>query len=150
MPQMIRSDALLLRAMTAAMVHWHNKDPKAFQLHSGCCVLEIASSFLLHGPQPILLIRSTGGGKSAVRDCIGFCIRGVIITVVPLLSLAADQNAKMKNIIANMSLHHDVEAYNIDTIRSKDANHDIQAKLISAKRKGDTTFFLFTYSMIQP
>ncbi len=48
-------------------------------------------------PMPVLMVRPTGGGKSATRDVtallLGSC---VVLTIVPLLSLGADQTLKIK------------------------------------------------------
>ena len=47
------------------------------------------------GADSILLVHSTGGGKSAVRDVSGLLLGRIVLTVVPLLSLSADQTSKM-------------------------------------------------------
>jgi superfamily II DNA helicase RecQ len=44
---------------------------------------------------PLLLIRPTGGGKLAVRDTVGIILAGLVLTISPLLSLAADQADKV-------------------------------------------------------
>jgi superfamily II DNA helicase RecQ len=44
---------------------------------------------------PLLLVRPTGGGKSAVRDKVGVILAGVVLTIPPLLSLAVDQTDKV-------------------------------------------------------
>ena len=41
-------------------------------------------------PRPFFICRSTGGGKSACRNTLGFIRGGVTLTIVPLLSLGAD------------------------------------------------------------
>jgi hypothetical protein len=45
---------------------------------------------------PFLICRSTGGGKSACRNTMGFVRGGVTLTIVPLLSLGADQTTKLQ------------------------------------------------------
>jgi superfamily II DNA helicase RecQ len=44
---------------------------------------------------PLLLVRPTGGGKSAVRDTVAVILAGVVLTISPLLSLGSDQNKKI-------------------------------------------------------
>jgi hypothetical protein len=44
---------------------------------------------------PLLLIWPTGGGKLAMRDTVGVILAGVVLTISPLLSLAADQTDKV-------------------------------------------------------
>jgi hypothetical protein len=48
-----------------------------------------------HSCAPLLLVQPTGGGKSAVRDTVGVILAGVVLTISPLLSLAADQTDKV-------------------------------------------------------
>jgi superfamily II DNA helicase RecQ len=43
----------------------------------------------------LLLVRPTGGGKLAVRDTVGVILAGIVLTISPLLSLAADQTDKV-------------------------------------------------------
>ena len=42
-------------------------------------------------PAPILFLQPTGGGKSMVRDVHSVISRGIALTIVPVLSLGADQ-----------------------------------------------------------
>ena len=44
---------------------------------------------------PLMFVRPMGGGKSAVRDTVGVILAGVSLTILPLLSLAADQTDKV-------------------------------------------------------
>ena len=46
-------------------------------------------------PAPILFVQPTGGGKSLVRDVHSVLCRGVSLTIVPVLSLGADQRKKV-------------------------------------------------------
>jgi len=128
------------------MQNWHDKTPKPFQIETCAHVLKSSCDTTIKGPHPILLVRSTGGGKSAIRDCIGFCLRGVVLTIVPLLSLAADQTHKMRVIIkqAGLQTNDVVCAYNLDTIRSADGNARLQAMLRTIKPNGRQTIFLFS------
>ena len=46
-------------------------------------------------PAPILFVQPTGGGKSMVRDVHSVISRGISLTIVPVLSLGADQRKKV-------------------------------------------------------
>jgi superfamily II DNA helicase RecQ len=48
-------------------------------------------------PLALLVVRPTGGGKSLVRDIVGIVLGGVALTIVPLLSLGADQTLKVNS-----------------------------------------------------
>ena len=128
------------------MQNWHHKTPMKFQIETCAHVLQASCNPTIKGPHPILLVRSTGGGKSAIRDCVGFCLRGVVVTIVPLLSLAADQTEKMKIIIKNAGLQNNdvVSVYNLDTIRSVDGTSKLQAKLRNIQPNGRHTIFLYS------
>jgi superfamily II DNA helicase RecQ len=44
-------------------------------------------------PLALLVILPTDGGKSLVRDVVGIILGGVTLTIIPLLSLGADQTS---------------------------------------------------------
>lgn len=95
------------------------------------------------GPHPILLVRSTGGGKSAVRDIAGIMCGGVVLTIVPLLSLSADQTAKVNKAISDLSLSH-ADCYNLDVERNPGFNEDLRRRLESLDPETDESIFLFS------
>jgi hypothetical protein len=72
-------------------------------------------------PRPFFICRSTGGGKSACRNTLGFIRGGVTLTIVPLLSLGADQTAKLQSFTAANQLLP-VQLYHLDEYRARDAN----------------------------
>ena len=45
-------------------------------------------------PAPVLFVQPPGGGKLLVRDVHSVFCRGVSLTIVPILSLGADQQKK--------------------------------------------------------
>ena len=57
------------------------------------CLMRMSGSGTL--PAPVLLVRPTGGGKSSVRDICSVMCAGFSLTIVPLLSLGADQEEKL-------------------------------------------------------
>ena len=48
-----------------------------------------------HIPAPIFFVKETGGGKSLVRDIHSVIFRGVLLTILPLLALGAEQSSKV-------------------------------------------------------
>ena len=69
-------------------------DPHPWQVEATAHVLSMISPNMPDSePGLVMLVQATGGGKSAVRDAIGLAAGGVILTIVPLLSLGADQDA---------------------------------------------------------
>ena len=95
---------------------------------------------------PLLLVRSTGGGKSAVRDVSGFLCGSITLTIVPLLSLAADQTAKLEQLSLDMHLFHRFHVFNLDIIRSSTLNQQLRSNLESLTGDDDDskTISLFT------
>ena len=106
----------------------HPFTPKGWQVDVGSKLLSASCDTTRAGPIPILLVRPTGGGKSAVRDAVGLCLGGVILTICPLLSLAADQVDKLKP-LANREANVDV--FNVDAIQNSRRNRELQQDLLS-------------------
>jgi len=57
------------------------------------CLMRFKNSQI--NPSSILFIQPTGGGKSLVRDVYSVLFRGVSLTIVPILSLGANQKEKI-------------------------------------------------------
>jgi superfamily II DNA helicase RecQ len=90
---------------------------------------------------PLLLVRPTGGGKSAVRDTVGVILAGVTLTISPLLSLAADQNDK---VAINASQHFgNVVSFHLDEIRDINQQHSVAATISNLSSTTTQTIFLF-------
>ena len=113
-------------------MHWHGKTAHQWQvdtckalLHRHTAPAPIRSPTL----RPLLLVRSTGGGKSSVRDVCGFLCGGITVTIVPLLSLSADQTAKLIEVCTKQYLHSRVHVFNLDVLRSPDVNITLQSAL---------------------
>jgi hypothetical protein len=69
----------------------YDVEPYPWQAQFGGSIIK---SVLTNSPKVNLLVASTGGGKSLVRDVCGLCFGGVNLTIVPLLSLGTDQASK--------------------------------------------------------
>ena len=64
-------------------------------------------------PKTLLLIDRTGGGKTHVTRVVGCVERGVVLIIVPLLALSADQLAKFKE---GSQAYGTVEAHHMDEL----------------------------------
>lgn len=89
----------------------------------------------------LLCIRSTGGGKSAVRDTAGCILRGVVLSMSPLLSLDAQQASNIdKEAIAGSG----VVAIHLDSIKyCPDQLSRLHSFLRSLDQNTERTVFLF-------
>ena len=58
-------------------------------------VKKMQSTKASYKPAPVLFVEPTGGGKSLVRDVHAVMVKGITLTIVPLLALGADQTAKI-------------------------------------------------------
>ena len=87
-------------------------------------------------PAPLLFVKATGGGKSMVRDVHSVIFQAVLLTIVPTLSLVADQciriNSRAKQTSGNNVTIH------LDEVRSPhQASHiieKIQSYLMDTKK----------------
>ena len=61
----------------------------------------------------LLVVDRTGGGKSHILRLAGVMVNGIILVIVPLLALTADQ---MANIINAIQEHGSVEAHHLDDL----------------------------------
>ena len=78
-------------------------------------LIQSANSTYISGP--VFFVKPTGGGKSLVRDIHGVVVRGITLTIVPLLSLGADQAQKLRtNAIQNCG---DILTYHLDEIKNE-------------------------------
>jgi hypothetical protein len=73
-----------------------DRAPYDFQLRARSILARMSHPGHPLHPASVLLVRPTGGGKSSVRDCHAHVLAGFTLTIVPLLSLGADQTEKMK------------------------------------------------------
>ena len=101
----VRSDCMVAMAMTSAF----DNQPHSWQLkviYKLCRMCPFST---------LLLVRPTGGGKSAVRNTFAVLTAGVSLTITPLLSLSADQVKKLKNA---SQAHGHVVSFHLDEIRN--------------------------------
>ena len=122
---------LLQQAIEAVFTDWHGKTARPWQIDATKQVLlrHIGPSTPPSMLRPLLLVRSTGGGKSAVRDIGGILCGGITVTIVPLLSLAADQTSKLKHISLANHLSNRLQVFNLDVLRSGRLNNILRRHL---------------------
>jgi superfamily II DNA helicase RecQ len=106
---------------------------------------EYALSFIFENSSAggtALLVDRTGGGKSHVMRCAGCITRGIVLIIVPLLSLAADIVTKFET---DRHEHGIIEAIHFDEDIGSDK--ELRKQLISdmrgIKRHTNRTLFLF-------
>jgi hypothetical protein len=120
---------ILRRITRMAFSSVHGFEPKPFQVDAAAHILHCAA-VNGNGATAIMLCASTGGGKSAVRDCSSFALGGgVALTIVPLLALAGDQTSKLIN-ISKTNKH--ISAFNLDRIKEGNSKKRLQTALLES------------------
>ena len=109
----------------------------AWQSQVGGHVLSSVSS---HNPNVELLVRPTGGGKSLVRNGVGACLCGITLTVVPLLSLGADQARKINSSVDAST--QPISSIHLDELSDHEAKA-LFATLTSLPHQPSQAVFLF-------
>lgn len=89
----------------------------------------------------LAFIAPTGYGKTHFVRVFGCMLRGVIVIIVPLLSLSADQMKKMMH--ANQEFGS-IEVHNLDEITPSRMESDIIPRINEIKEGTTSTMFLFT------
>ena len=124
------------------------KEPYQWQISNMAHWLAMAIPSLPdHPPAPVLQIRPTGGGKSSTRDVSGVMLRGVTLTIVPLLALGADQEQKLSYLSAVRKLNNvnlRMSAHHLDEIRYTKVGRDLFDFLRLLPSNTESTFFLFS------
>ena len=119
-------------------VMW-NRSPNEFQ--------KLAISRLLmmgckaYGSTAMLLVQSTGGGKSMVPMTIGTVTHGVILIIKNTQVLLADQVGKYANVNKAFG---PVEAFQLDTIKSKSEADKLCLFLTSLNADSNSRIYLYS------
>jgi superfamily II DNA helicase RecQ len=90
---------------------------------------------------PLLLVRPTGGGKSAMRDTVGVLLAGIVLTISPLLSLAADQNDKVGRRASQQ--FGNVLSFHLNEIKDTNEQQAVAASISKPSIDTTQTVFLF-------
>jgi superfamily II DNA helicase RecQ len=89
----------------------------------------------------LLLVWPTGGGKSAVRDTVGVILADVVLTISPLLSLAADQTDKVGSRASQE--YGNVLSFHLDEIRDRNKQQAVATSVTNMALDTTQTVFLF-------
>jgi len=125
------------------MVDGFNRTPHSWQIDAISHVVKMTLESGISHPSPVLCVRSTGGGKSAVRDTIGHVFHGVCLTITPLLSLGADQVAKLAATIQDKPGRASIKAYHLDEVRLTVDEFALRDALLSMPLDTAATVYLF-------
>ena len=118
-------------------------DPHPWQVEATAHILAMMSPKVPDSdPGIVMMVQATGGGKSAVRDAIGLVAGGVILTIVPLLSLGADQTAKLQAKRVRNGLP--INVFHIDEYQGSKSNGDLLTYLHSLPKDRSETVYLFS------
>ena len=137
-------------AIHQAFSDWHGKTTRPWQLEACIEVLQRHTIPTPTSPlRPLLLVRSTGGGKSSVRDVCGFLCGGITLTIVPLLSLSADQTEKLLQVVSKQELSSRVRVFNLDVVRSRNVNFTLRYALESLAKNPSSKTRVMLFSSPQ-
>ena len=87
----------------------------------------------------LLVVDRTGGGKSLIMQLAATMVGGIVLVVIPLLALTANQLAKIKQAI---STYGSVEAHHLDEISAWDQNSKIIPRMHAIGTQSSSTMFL--------
>jgi superfamily II DNA helicase RecQ len=133
---------VLSAAISTTFTQNHGYMPYDWQSSSTKRLLQVAAKAPTRSPTLVVLSQPTGGGKSSVRDVVGLMIGGIILTIVPLLGLSADQKTKLLAI--KLKDPHRVHAYNLDELQDSATNTALRQELESYDPESNGTVFVFT------
>lgn len=98
-------------------------------------------------PGAVTLVQPTSGGKSAVTRCAGSILRGVILTVVPLLSIGADQVSKISKQVSEINKAGQrtgsIVAFHLDEVKQNTAKKSLAEALLNVQQDSSATVYLF-------
>ena len=130
-PSIVIPDYISAAIKTELLLTWQCKTPRPYQIE--------AIFHLVYSKMDMMyLIRKTGEGKSLVLNGMSSILKGVTISMVPLLGLGSDQAQKCRN--ANTT--KTVEAYHLDEFRHKNAS-ELRERLNLFTRDEKITILLF-------
>ena len=119
-------------------VMW-NRYPNEFQRVAISRILMMGCQ--AYGATAVLLVQSTGGGKSMVPMTVGNVTCGVILIIENTQALSADQVSKYTGVNRAFG---PVEAFQLDIIKSPTEANDLCTYLISLKSDTNSTVYLYS------
>ena len=138
MPGYTYSIASLSRVVRNACLSFWGKHPHQWQEQAVSTWLDQIVPVGDTYPTVNLLCRATGGGKSLTFQTFGAVTGGVVLVIVPSLSLAADQVSKIDN-----CLDDTVPGVHLDDVTSTVDRARVTSILSSLTSDSDQTVFIF-------
>jgi len=89
----------------------------------------------------LLVVDRTGGGKSHILRLVATMVNGIILVIVPLLALSADQ---MANIIGAIRDFVSSEGHHLGELSRSQINNDVIPRMDDIQYSTSSTMFLFT------
>ena len=89
----------------------------------------------------LLVVDRTGGGKSHILHMIATFVGGIIVVIVPLLSLTADSMGKIEEALQDCG---SVTAVHLDELSSKTIKKEVIPRMHGIQYKSESTLFVFT------
>ena len=98
-------------------------------------------------PGALTAVQQTSRGKSAITRCARSILRGVVVTIVPLLSIGADQVSKIDAQVSEINelgqRTGSIVAFHLDEIKKVKTKKSVANALLQLKEDTSTTVFLF-------
>lgn len=125
--------------VTAAMTTIWEKKPLQFQEKT---LLKLVKMRLSNHPiMPLLLLQTTGGGKSMIPMTFGYVSRGVTLVIENMISLASDQKSKFENMNEVFGAIH---AFQLDSYKKGTDKKHLCNFISNLNDKCLTSIFLFS------
>ena len=109
-PSIVIPDYVSSEIRNDLLVTWGCEHPRSYQI-------EAIFHLMYRKTDMMYLIRKTGEGKSLVMQGMASMLKGITISMVPLLGLGSDQESK-----CNLETSITVEAYHLDEYRNDHAS----------------------------
>jgi len=149
-PEMLSPEGNFTPSIANEMHAVWGKEPYQFQSDSIDMVLRMSlpPEHQQHLPPGALtVVQQTSRGKSAITRCAGSILRGVILTVVPLLSIGADQVSIIEKQASEINQlgqrTGSVVSFHLDKVKQAATKRSLAAALLNLSKDTLTTVFLF-------
>jgi len=89
----------------------------------------------------LLVVDRTGGGKSLIFSLSATMVGGVVLIIIPLLALTANQMSKLKEAISDYGA---VDVHHLDELQKNSVKDKLIPKLLSLSPNTSSTIFLLS------
>ena len=83
-------------------------------------------------------MRPTGGGKSLVFTASAACIKGITLSIMPLLTLGSNQ---FENLINKTESDHSITAFHLDELTKEEVENTLFPKLLMLSSENPVVLF---------